>query len=103
MLSILQLCIVFLTLIPRSLGLRSVELSEVALIVVEALRVLMDDVGGYRIEESSVVRSVRKSAAWSLGRLDRLTRLEGYLAKSADSLPAKRWHLDPAYWKARPA
>ena len=57
MLSIRHLGLVLLLLVSSSLDLGRVELTEVSLVVIETLRVLMDDVGSDVVEESSVVRA----------------------------------------------
>ena len=62
MLTILKLDLVFLLQISSSFGLGRVELREVALVVVEPLRVLVHDIGGDRVEERSVVGSIPRSA-----------------------------------------
>ena len=46
MLSILHLRIILFLLVPRPLNLGRVELRKVTLVVVETLRMLMDDIGG---------------------------------------------------------
>lgn len=54
-LPILQLCFILLLLVFRPLRLSSVELTEVALVVVKALGVLVHDISCNGVEESSVV------------------------------------------------
>ena len=55
MLTVLQLGLVFLLEILRSLSLGSVELTKVALVIIQSLRVLVDNVRCNSIEECSVV------------------------------------------------
>lgn len=57
MLSVHKLSLVLLLSVLVTLRLSGVELGEVALVVVETLRMLVDDVGRDGIKECTVVRS----------------------------------------------
>ena len=59
MLTILKLRLIFLLLILGSLHLGSVELGKVALVVIETLRMLVNNIGGSGIEERSVMGTER--------------------------------------------
>ena len=59
MLPVLQLRFVFLLLVLRPFGLGGIELREVAFVIIQSLRMLMNDIGSNSVEEGSVVGSAR--------------------------------------------
>lgn len=66
MLTVHELSLVLFLGILITLRLGSIELGEVTLVVIETLRVLMDNVGRDGIEERTVVRSIQSAKLdWS--------------------------------------
>lgn len=101
MLPVLKLGVVLLAQVLRSLRLGGVELGEVTLVVVQTLTVLVYNIGGDGVEESSVVGSEGCERGMSaqinnrLWMLDVLTRQAMYQSKSTDSLRATQWRSSP--------